>query len=244
MPAPCSRGRCPSSILAPLSPASPAVPIPPTPTILNGLPLRRVDHGSETIQILGRRWLRVQKRHHHPIERPIEDPIHESPGQFADGSLRRLPGKVDERSTFHDMTGQALLLFHDVQQGLNRAVGHRPCVPFRSSWTSRTLALPRAHKIFMISSSRSVTIWVLRTTSSGNDEKNENNHARKLPAPRGYASLSKSESTCLPARLSSFARTTRLPRRPVLAGLSSFSNCPDSPSSSQTGRHSFKTNLR
>src|SRR5271166_3726906 len=63
-------------------------------------------------------------------------------------------------------------------------------------------------------------------------------------APGDYASLSKSESASLPARLSTFARTTRLPRRSVLAGLSSFSNCPDSTSSSKTGTASFDTNLR
>ena len=46
-------------------------------------------------------------------------------------------------------------------------------------------------------------------------------------APGDYASLSKSESASLPARLSNFARTTRLLRGSVLAGLSTFSNCPD-----------------
>src|SRR4051794_17893368 len=55
-----------------------------------------------------------------------------------------------------------------------------PADLLRSSWTSRTLARPRTQRIFRISSSRSVTIWTLRTAFSFRNEANDRDTPRNV----------------------------------------------------------------
>ena len=68
----------------------------------------------------------VSSSHHHPVDRPIEDPSNEPLGQFTDRPVRRLLGDVDEGSPLDDVADQPLLVFpYDVQERLDRAVSDR-----------------------------------------------------------------------------------------------------------------------